>query len=264
MLTDSKQPQRSIVPHATQFRIRTLMAATGIAALTIVGYKLWTGPSLNKRLEIAGAQGNATLFSWLVWLGADANDGLGQNGYSLSPLQNAVLRGDMNAVRLFVEHGANVDYSEKDGFRAIHYAADREQWEMVHYLFSAGANYRAPDATGNTAISYAEAVGHLETIRLLHNQPTPVSRWQVVFYDRNYEDPDDPQAPASPYIRRDYSFKHTFAGTGEVTVARVLRSYLNVDDNSVVVKGVEEYHFSSDGNWIEVLNSDGSRDTIPL
>ena len=147
------------------FTLASLLILTSSAAIVLTGYRYWTGPTLEERLWIAACAGDSRTFAWLVWLGADV--GSSTNGYSPSPIQEAAYQGRLVAVRLYAQHGAYLDYMEKDGFTPINYAAMESHWDVVEFLFHAGANPNIPDATGHTAVDFAREAKRNETVELL-------------------------------------------------------------------------------------------------
>ncbi len=139
--------------------------------MAIVGFQIWNGPTLEQRLWQAACAGDSQTFAWLIWLGADV--GVGKQGYSPSPMQEAAYQGNLLAVRLYVLNGAYLDYVEKDGFSPINYAAMEEHWDVVEFLCQSGANPHLVDATGNTALSYARDAGQDKVVQLIRKLGTP-------------------------------------------------------------------------------------------
>ncbi len=119
-----------------------------------------------------------------------------------SPVADAAMRGDLEAVRTLLQQGADVNVPQGDGMTALHWAADLGDAEMtamlikagasvdaetrigaytplliasqggrgaiVVALLDAGANARAEKAgTGTTALHYAAAAGSVESIDAL-------------------------------------------------------------------------------------------------
>src|ERR1043165_9427413 len=60
-----------------------------------------------------------------------------------SPVADAAMRGDRDAVRTPLQKGADVNAAANDGMTALHWAADRGDAEMAEMLLYAGAH---PDA----------------------------------------------------------------------------------------------------------------------
>ena len=139
-LTTKMKTERGSNAFHWKFSLKSLIALTTLAAVAIVGFQIWNGPTLEQRLWRAACAGDSRTFSWLVWLGADV--GLSRGGYSASPMQEAALQGNLPAVRLYVENGACLDYIEKDGFSPINYAAMEEHWEVVEFLCQSGVPIR--------------------------------------------------------------------------------------------------------------------------
>ncbi len=70
-------------------------------------------------------------------------------------------------VKLFVDHGANLDVKDGGGWTALHYAADQGYKEIMEYVISKGADINAKAYKGETAMSLAEEKGHTEIVELL-------------------------------------------------------------------------------------------------
>ena len=57
-----------------------------------------------------------------------------------SPVADAAMRGDIEAVRALLKDGADVNAAQGDGMTALHWAAEADDVEMVGMLLYAGAN----------------------------------------------------------------------------------------------------------------------------
>ncbi len=154
-----------------KFSLKSLVVLTTLAAMAIVGFQIWNGPTLELRLWKAATAGDSQTFAWLVWLGAGV--GVRKAGYSPSPMQEAAYQGNLPAVRLYVLHGAYLDYIEKDGFSPINYAAMEGHWDVVKFLCQSGANPHLVDATGNSALSYARHAGQDTVVQLIRKLGPP-------------------------------------------------------------------------------------------
>ena len=64
-----------------------------------------------------------------------------------SPLIDAVKKQDVQAVRSPPEAEVDLNATEADGFTALHWAAQRNNLQLVDLLLSAGANAKATTAT---------------------------------------------------------------------------------------------------------------------
>ncbi len=70
-------------------------------------------------------------------------------------LIDAVKNGDSKAVRSLLEHHADINATEADGFTALHWAAQRDNLEIADLLLNAGANVKAASRFNITPLSLA-------------------------------------------------------------------------------------------------------------
>src|SRR5438128_11900530 len=67
---------------------------------------------------------------------------------STTPVADAAMRGDRDAVRALLKQGADVGAARGDGMTALHFAADRGDLETTEMLLYAGANVAAVTRIG--------------------------------------------------------------------------------------------------------------------
>ena len=80
-----------------------------------------------------------------------------------SPVADAAMRGDIEAVRALLTDGADVNASQGDGMTALHWAAERGNVAMGKMLIYAGANLKATTRLGDyTPLHMAAKAGHAE------------------------------------------------------------------------------------------------------
>ena len=110
----------------------------------VVTYLLSLGASPNSAthlgtaLGIAARQNHAEVVAILLAAGADPGLPGGEDGRL--PLDQAAERGSVDAARLLLEHGADVNAkTERYGWPAIHFAALKGRDEMVAFLRDRGA-----------------------------------------------------------------------------------------------------------------------------
>ncbi len=77
-----------------------------------------------------------------------------------TPLMKAVQKQDVDAVRARIKAGDVVVDRDSYGQTALHWAAKYESVEIVHLLLDAGADLRAKDDDGETALQAAKTKGH--------------------------------------------------------------------------------------------------------
>ena len=85
---------------------------------------------------------------------------------SNSPLCSAIAKGDVEAVKTFVEYGADVNETS-NGITPLMYAARYNRVEIIKILLSKGARKDVKDDKGFTAFKYAEATKSTEAMALL-------------------------------------------------------------------------------------------------
>jgi uncharacterized protein len=93
----------------------------------------------------------------------DAADGEG-----VTPLVLAAYRGQIDVVKLLLEHGALVNAREnRNGLSSLSHAVGRGDKELVAVLLSHGADPWLKAADGRTALDRAEANGATEIVALI-------------------------------------------------------------------------------------------------
>lgn len=75
--------------------------------------------------------------------------------YDVTPLCNAILKGDLTTVKKFVEYGCDVN-EKANGLTPLMFAARYNKVEILKFLLQNGADKRIKDENGNTALNYAE------------------------------------------------------------------------------------------------------------
>ncbi len=88
-------------------------------------------------LGIAARNNHTDIVTALLAAGADPN--LRGGEYKLMPLHQAAERGSIEAARLLLDHGADVDARDRIGWPAIQYAGYKDRTEMVAFLREMGA-----------------------------------------------------------------------------------------------------------------------------
>ena len=91
------------------------------------------------------------IIHYLVEHGADVNT-TNNNGYT--PLMWVASVGHIDIVQCLVEHGANVN-AANNGDTALMWAASFGNLDIIQYLVERGANVNAADSNGETALSRA-------------------------------------------------------------------------------------------------------------
>ncbi len=87
---------------------------------------------------------------------------------SASPVADAAMRGNRDAVRTLLQQGTDVNGAQGDGMSALHWAADRGDAEMTAMLVYAGANPGAVTRIGQyTPLHLASRSGNVEAVKAL-------------------------------------------------------------------------------------------------
>ncbi len=85
-----------------------------------------------------------------------------------SPVADAAMLGQVEAVRALLEQGADVNAAQGDGMTALHWAAESRNAEMADLLIAAGANLAAVTRLGDyTALHLAAKAGSGPVVRAL-------------------------------------------------------------------------------------------------
>jgi uncharacterized protein len=85
-----------------------------------------------------------------------------------SPVADAAMRGDREAVRALLKQGADVGAAHGDGMTALHWAAEHGDAEMAEMLLYAGANVAAVTRIGQyTPLHLASQAGNVPVVQTL-------------------------------------------------------------------------------------------------
>jgi len=83
-----------------------------------------------------------------------------------TPLGTAISKGDNEAARKFIEYGANVNEAS-NGMTPLMIAARYNNIEVIKMLLAKGANVKAKDGKGQTALKHAEMSNAKEAVQLI-------------------------------------------------------------------------------------------------
>ncbi|ANB59930.1 ankyrin repeat domain-containing protein [Anoxybacteroides amylolyticum] len=84
-----------------------------------------------------------------------------------TPLHYAIDSGDIELVRLLVQHGADVNATNEAGTTPLMKAAQFGQTEIVKFLYAHGADINRTDDQGETALSKAVEGNQVATVQFL-------------------------------------------------------------------------------------------------
>lgn len=106
----------------------------------------------------AASLGHSLITELLVKKGADVMS-MTQNT-RLVPLEEAAACGDLFTVRLLLNSGADPNYRDREGWSAIHWAAEEGHWDVVLLLLKHGANVNGVSSYGTSPLHCAANGGH--------------------------------------------------------------------------------------------------------
>ncbi|MDB4797386.1 ankyrin repeat domain-containing protein, partial [bacterium] len=86
---------------------------------------------------------------------------------ALDKFYSAGKLGNIEAVKLGLEEGANVNVKDKWGQTLLHHAANEDRKEIVELLIAAGADVKAKDEDGVTPLHFTAANRRKEVAELL-------------------------------------------------------------------------------------------------
>jgi ankyrin repeat protein len=114
-------------------------------------------------LGLASFFGHLPVVELLLERGAAVNSP-SNNAQHVMPLHSAVAGRHYEIARLLLEHGADANAAQSDGFRPLHGAAENGQRETIELLLKYGADKTLAQAQGETALDIARKRGHGEDI----------------------------------------------------------------------------------------------------
>lgn len=116
-------------------------------------------------LEYSVMRRQTSVTKMLLSMGADPN-AVGAGG--TTPLADAALKGDLEAVRLLLAHGARAAAVSRTGTQPIHDAALGNSGEVIRELVAKGANVNALTRhEAETPLHIAAAMGKLKAVETL-------------------------------------------------------------------------------------------------
>ncbi|MBX3061366.1 MAG: ankyrin repeat domain-containing protein [Anaerolineae bacterium] len=120
-------------------------------------------------LGLAAFFGHLEAARLLIERGANVNKA-SENNMKVMPLHSAVAGQHLEMARLLLEHGGQVNAAQQDGFTPLHGAAQNGQMEMVELLLAHDADAKISTADGKTAADIAKEYKHDEIAALLESK----------------------------------------------------------------------------------------------
>lgn len=127
----------------------------GVNAVNAEGYSL---------LTLATYKGNNKVAAYLIHEGANIN---GKSNYG-TPLMAAVVKGNVEIVKLLLENNADTSIADATGNTALIYAVIFKKYEIAALLVKANADIKATDIRGKSALDYAKMTGDDKLIQILN------------------------------------------------------------------------------------------------
>lgn len=144
-------------------RTRDLARAGGVRAIDSHSQDGFTP------LALACFFGNAEVASFLIDQGASL-DLAATNSMKVAPIHAATAARATAIVRLLVDHGANVNARQHQGWTPLHAAAQNGDGEIVKMLLEKGADRQARADNNQTALDLAMIRGDAATVALLESE----------------------------------------------------------------------------------------------
>lgn len=94
-----------------------------------------------------------------------------EDNYGRTVLLNAALYGNLELTEWVIEKGANVNHIDKNGYSALHFAAQENHTDVVKFLLEHNASPNIQDKNGNTpawvAIMYWNGGQNYDTLKAI-------------------------------------------------------------------------------------------------
>jgi ankyrin repeat protein len=153
--------------------------------------------NLKTPIHFAAERGMKSLVHFLLENGAEINavhDSGGGSG--LSALDRAAKSGELETVRLLIDHGAVIASRGHDGRLPLHWAAFEGHADVVKLLVEAmnvhDVDIFTRDDRGRTPLYYAKLKGHHRVVRILERERSPRPGFPGIPPPGDSDDDDDP------------------------------------------------------------------------
>lgn len=88
------------------------------------------------------------------------------NTAGLTPMHQACLDGNLEAVKLLVSHGADINKQDEDSWTPLHAACAEGHWQIVEFLLQSGADRTIRTDEGERPLDLVEPTD-MKTIRVM-------------------------------------------------------------------------------------------------
>jgi len=105
------------------------------------------------------------------------------DSYNKIPLHYAINRKNMNAIKLLLEYGSNVNYQDKDGLNALHLAIYSRSYDICKLIIEHGVNINSTCNTGESALHIACNLNLYDIVELLIKNKINVNKQD---YEHNF------------------------------------------------------------------------------
>jgi ankyrin repeat protein len=127
------------------------------------------GEDVNEKerpLVLAAEKGNIDIVKLLLEHGADVNGT--ESKYGSAPLHFAAQKGYLDVVKLLLDYGADINQLNDQGTTPLHFAAEGGNIDIVKLLLEEGAeDINDTNDHGNTPLNFAAINGHIDVVKLL-------------------------------------------------------------------------------------------------
>ncbi|MBL7481604.1 ankyrin repeat domain-containing protein [Legionella bononiensis] len=116
------------------------------------------------------------ILNLFIHAGLDLNNTAHRSRYYL---ENLALAGSLEALKILVAYGADINVQDRSGWTVLHHLAafkdrfENKQDEVVTWLLSIGADKNRTTTGGKTALDFAKYFEHREMVNLLRDPPYP-------------------------------------------------------------------------------------------
>lgn len=160
-----------------RLRLRVLLVLIALVALLLGGIlehqrreRRWL--QMRDELSAAAIAGDAGRIRRLLDEGVDV-DAITEGRSAWTPLMHTAFEGHLEASRILIDCGADVNRQDRDLTPPINIAAFMGRWDVVRLLVEHGADTSIVDPTCKSPLDHARARGATDMVRYLENHAGP-------------------------------------------------------------------------------------------